>query len=573
MKKLCLILSAFLLLVSSGLAFGSKSVKQPEVDGGIARPYADPQPSHYTLIIAESIFDTVGDAVPVAFEPTVVVVPIAESTIVSESISDTANVDALTELVQTAVSGSIAVSGSAVVTPAPSTLAQAAVAESDAVSESISDTVNTVALAELVQVTVTESVAVSESAAPQIVFGALTVQDSDGVQYQPDIYDAVGRDDSREGGASDNVRIYSYILPADRQLSLLYEGALGRQTQDFKLNSNQTMWIKTDRSMVDVERVATRYEEREFTVIVTENTASADAELSEEAEEENPAVALAADEDYIEDDSGWNVEDEEFAEAEEAEEVEYEYVEIGEDEEYVAAEGEEVEYEYVEVDEDEEREYADADESAYLAETAPEVSADQELTLAAAIVTREITVTESILVTESYIAQEVSENIEFTLALVENLNEQYDLSLTEQAYYTLTVAEALYDNTPGRRAHAFGRLTVTDEDDHVFTARLSGWTDNSRNGAFNNNARVRRFLVPLNTTLHFKYHSGNTALSMLDCDELYPDPLLNYELDGTLGSLNVTRLEMNNNYVIHIRAGWGDADAGRPVRLVNQSAQ
>ncbi|MDR2428637.1 MAG: hypothetical protein LBD62_02395, partial [Candidatus Margulisbacteria bacterium] len=267
-------------------------------------------------------------------------------------------------------------------------------------------------------------------------------------------------------------------------------------------------------------------------------------------EEENLAVALAADdeeydEDY-EDDSGWNVdEEEELAEADEfAEEDEYEYVEVDEDEE--------------------DTEYAEAEdvEGESLAETELAVAAEN-------IVTRAVTVTESVPVTEAYLAQETSENIEFTLAFLEDLSERYGLTLAEQDYYTLIIAETLYDDTPERKAHAFGRLTVTDEDNKVFTTQARSWTDNSRSGAFDNNARLRRYLIPVNTTLQFKYRSGNTALSMIDCDELYPNPLLNYELDGTIGSLKVTKLEMNNNYAIHIRAGWGSADAGRPVRLVN----
>jgi hypothetical protein len=420
------------------------------------------------------------------------------------------------------------------------------------------------------------------------MFGALSVQDSSGLKYRPKIYENAGTDDSQEGWASDNVRIYSYIIPANRQLNLVYEGAVGSQTQEFELNGSRTMQIKVSRNIADVERVATKYESREVTRIITENIAStadltaAAPEPAEEDETEDTAVALTEgdeeeyDEDYEADDSGWNVDEDEE-----------EYAAAGEDDEEYADGDEDAEYEYVEVDEDDE-EYADLDEDAdeyaaveneesedeeeLLAET--EISADPELTLAAnTIVTRAVTVTEDVPVAESYIAQETTENIEFTLASAENLNEKYALSLTEQDYYTLAIAEALYDDTPERKAHAFGRITVADEDDKIFTAQASNLTDGSRGGAFKNNARLRRYLIPVNTVLRFNYRSGNAALSMIDCDELYPSPLLNYELDGTIGSLKVTRLEMNNNYVIHIRAGWGSADVGRPVRLVNKAVQ
>jgi hypothetical protein len=610
MKKFYLILSACLLLANNALAFGSKAVKQPEIGGGIAASYAEPQPSHYTLIVAETVFDTATAQVTQAqsiFDTASVALPVPlEQTLVSESIAVSESA-ALAVLEQTAVSESIAVSGSAALTAPEQTvvsesiavsesaeliaLEQAAVSESSVVSESA-------ALIVFEQTAVSESVSVS--AAPRSMFGVLVVQDSNGLEYRPEIYENVGTDNSQEGWVSNNVRIYSYIIPANRQLSLVYEGAVGSQTHEFELNGSQTMQIKVSRNMADVERVATRYEIRRITRIITENitsTADLTAETPEPEEEngtENTAVALAEgdgeeyDENYEADDSGWNVDEDEYADAG-GEEEEYEYVEFDEDADEYADRDEDVEYEYVEVD-DAAEEYADVDadsdeyataeneesedEEELLAETESDVSANSELALAEnAIVTRAVTETEYVPVTESYIAQEITENIEFTLASAENLNEKYALSLTEQDYYTLAIAEALYDDTPERKAHAFGRITVADEDDKIFTAQASNLTDSSRSGAFKNNARLRRYLIPVNTVLRFNYRSGNTTLSMIDCDELYPSPLLNYELDGTIGSLKVTRLEMNNNYVIHIRTGWGSADAGRPVRLVNKAVQ
>ncbi|GBR77683.1 hypothetical protein RDn1_342, partial [Candidatus Termititenax dinenymphae] len=71
------------------------------------------------------------------------------------------------------------------------------------------------------------------------------------------------------------------------------------------------------------------------------------------------------------------------------------------------------------------------------------------------------------------------------------------------------------------------------------------------------------------------YIAGNELLKIIDCDELYPNPLLNYVLDGTNGIFQVTKLDMNNNYIIHIRSGWGSEAvlSKKPLAVSSSPAQ
>ena len=163
---------------------------------------------------------------------------------------------------------------------------------------------------------------------------------------------------------------------------------------------------------------------------------------------------------------------------------------------------------------------------------------------------------EDMIVTETHTVMEPVEDVLITDGFFGDM----ELPVTETSYYTLTITEALYDDTPRHGAGAFGRLTVLDgdTDSKYQTFRLLKETDISRVGGFAANVRKYQYLIPVGgRELRFKYIAGGKNWKNIDCDELYPNPLLNYELDGTIGTFDVTKLVMDNNHSIHIRTGWG----------------